>query len=164
MDIDSIATTVGIAIISGVAKKITDKENITKLVDWVLSVGEYFWQRSEGEQPLQTTSQATAEKPDETKKPLDINQNDFSSKRNIKQIISLMKQLDTYTSNLNGELERAAKLGGIDSPDMTIKLSNSIKDQKIRIVECFSQLTEVVNKLQNEKNDELDNLIKMINE
>lgn len=75
-----------------------------------------------------------------------------------------MKQLDTYTSNLNGELERAAKLGGIDSPDMTIKLSNSIKDQKIRIVECFSQLTEVVNKLQNEKNDELDNLIKMINE
>ncbi len=161
MDIVSIATAVGIAVISDLAKKITDKENVTKLVDWVLSVGEYFWKQSEGEQSI-TADPPALEKADNTKKILAVNLNDFSTKRSVSQIISLMEQLNTYSSNLNKDLERAAKVGGIDSPDMSHKLYNSIQDQKKEIVKCFVKLTDVVNKLQNEKIDDLDNLIKMI--
>lgn len=161
MDILSIGTAVGVAVINNLTMKITDGDNSTKLVDWVLSVGEYFWKSTKkklsiNEQPPQLGKSGASENT-----PV-INLDDFTTKRRIDQITSLMEQLHTYSSNLNKDLERAARLGGVDSPDMTHKLYNSIQDQKREIVNCFIQLTDTINKLYGETVDGLDDLKKAI--
>lgn len=161
MDMVSIGTAVSIAVINSLATKISDPDNSAKLMDWVLSIGEHFWKSKK--QKLQKDEQ-----PPQIPK-LDVSQNiptvnigDFANKRRVDQISSLMEQLDTYSSNLNKDLERAAKLGGMDSPDMNHRLYNSIQDQKKEIVNCFVQLTDIVNKLYDEKVDGLGELKKAI--
>lgn len=157
MDIASIAVAVSIAVTNSLVTKISDPDNAQKLVDWVISIGEHFWKSKKQNLPAN-------EKPPELPKPdgsqdiPGVNLEDFATKRRVDQISSLMEQLNTYSSNLNRDLERAAKLGGIDSPDMNHRLYNSIQDQKKEILNCFAQLTGIVNKLFNEKVEGLGEL------
>lgn len=161
MDLATIGTAVSIAIISNLTQKATEEENIGKIVDWVLSVGEYFWKTIKKKSTIVEPPPSLSSGNEFTETPM-FNVDDFTTKRKMNQVVSLMEQLNIYSSNLNKDLERAAKVGGIDSPDMSHRLYNSIQDQKKAITQCFLQLSYVTSELYGRKVQSLEQLIKDI--
>lgn len=160
MDIVTILSSVGLALVGSLTKKIVDEKNIEKLVDWIVSVGNHIWSKKE------TTSKKMElpkyKNKDNTYSVSELDLTDFQVKRKVDKITSLMNQLDQYSQNLNSELEKAAKVGGVSSPDISLRLQNSIKDQQKEITRCFSELTVMINGLYGKNIEEIEELSKIL--